>query len=203
MPVAHSASASRSASASARRRLVIDRIAHVEDVDDLQIVADRHEAVRDADEGQGIEAPLEGRLEEKELADEAGGRGDARQREQAQREDGGGERGAPPVAREHRHGMRLRLVPIEGGDRGERAGVRDEVREEVHDDGGERVAAEHDERDRHVTHVRDSGIGEEPLDVSLRQGDDVAERHGDDRQGGDRRPELVGHPVRRPPAKTR
>ena len=78
-------------------------------------------------------------------------------------------------------GMRLRLVAVQGRDGGERAGVGDEVGEEVDDRRRERRPAEDDERDRDVAHVRDAGVGEQPLDVALRERHDVAERHREDR----------------------
>jgi hypothetical protein len=54
------------------------------------------------------------------------------------------------------------------------------------------TAAEDDEGDRHVAHVGDARIRQEPLDVALRQGDHVAESHRDDRERRNRRPEPVG-----------
>ena len=89
--------------------------------------------------------------------------------------------------------MGLRLVTIERRDRGEGAGVRDDVCEKVDDHGCERVAAEDRERDRDVPHVGDSRIGEQAFDVALGQRDHVAEAHRQDGERGDRGAESIRH----------
>src|SRR5450830_1081494 len=61
------------------------------------------------------------------------------------------------------------LVAREGGDARESADVGQRVREEVDKNGGERLAPEDRESDPDVAHVGDSRIGEEALDVALRE----------------------------------
>src|SRR5215470_2090369 len=94
-----------------RSAVGLDGILHVERVDDLQVVADRDDAVDDADERQNVEEPgagggpaalLNRGLEDEELADEPGRGRDAGEREEAEREDGRRKGGAAALARQVR-----------------------------------------------------------------------------------------------------
>ena len=80
--------------------------------------------------------------------------------------------------------MRIVLILGEHRHDTERADVHEGVRDRVNRDGGDGIVAHRRHRDHHVADVGDAGVGEHPLQVALHDGDDIADKHRENRERG-------------------
>ena len=164
-------------------RIAVGGLDHVHLADDLQVVVERDGAHDDRDGGEPEEALLGGRLEQHELRHEAG-----QQRHPAQREQ---------RRRDHEREVRLRLrqaaevldllgprAVVEGDHRDEHGEVGDQVSAEVQQQRRTRRFRHRRDGHQHEADLADRGVGEQPLDVRLLDGDQVPHDH---RRHGQRR----------------
>ena len=80
-------------------------------------------------------------------------------------------------------------------DRGECPDCAEPVGDQVEQAAGEAKGGGGDDADQDVTGVRDRGVGQQPLDVGLGDGDDRPDDHGEDGDGPHDRPPVPGQPA--------
>ena len=175
------AGTARAAGRRSRRRL--DRLPHVHGDHDARVVEEADRA-RGHEHDQQPPQPRAGAgVDHVELAEEAGRERDAGQREQRWPRSRGQQRAAGGEAAVvvDLFGVAVRR-PESSRDDAEGPEGGDEVGDQVEGHGDRRRAADREERDQDVAEVGDRGVGQQPLDVVLQQGEQVA---GDHRGGGD------------------
>ena len=170
----------------ARHRLeAADGLVEIHDLDDADIVVGADDGGEHADDGERIEAGIDGGEEDVPLAEEAGEPGNAGQREHQDRQD----------RRHHRIGrgdagdvvdvLDIALLAAHGQDEGEGAERHRQVDKHVDDDAahaGFRVGGKADQREAHVA---DRRIGHQPLEVALADRGEGAQHHRGDRDEDD------------------
>ena len=163
-------------------RAVVRRRFDVHPPRDEQVVVERDDGEDGAEEDQAVHPAIDRREEHVELGPEAGDERDAAERQQ---EDQHREREQRRPLREAAVGVDVvRLLrPRHGFDDEERAHVPEQVRHEIEEHHRDAAARQRREADQHVADVRDARVGEQALDVVLRDRHQVA---GDDRHAGDR-----------------